>query len=100
MIFLCVEYKHQKKEGIISADLTLPIQKLFENSVVTDQMDVIYDSSGEPRKALYFIVARDIYVSNDIHLEASFVINSCTTSNSETTTEPQTIELDPNESAL
>jgi len=89
-----------EKDGIVTANLALPLQKLLENSVAPDSMDVIYDQSGDPKKVLYFAAAPDIYVLNDVQLEVQLTVETCTTSNSETVTEPHSIELEQKEGGI
>jgi len=78
-----------EKDGVITTNLNLPLQKLLENSVVPEPTDVIYDQTGEPKKTLFLATAPDIYILNDVSLEVQMTVESCKTSNSETVTEEE-----------
>ncbi|MGE3975366.1 MAG: hypothetical protein AB7F59_12655 [Bdellovibrionales bacterium] len=87
------EASHKTQSGEIEiAELALPLQKLLENSLSPDPFTLIYDSLGESLSTLYFAVAHDIYIARDIQLQISMTVESCVTSNQESTSEPQVVE--------
>jgi hypothetical protein len=77
----------ESPEGIVTANLNLPLNKLIENSTTPDQLDILYSILGEKTETLYFAVARNIYILKNVHLEASVTISSCITSDTITTEE-------------
>lgn len=62
--------------------LTMPIEKLLENSTFPDKAQLIYPksdaASSSKYKTLYFSTASDIYVSPLTHLIVEMSVQSCT----------------------
>src|SRR5262249_9595411 len=85
-------FKSTPQEGVTRMSLRLPLQKLTENSTVTDMLGLLY---SEP--TLYFAVAHDAYVSKTVHLDVELSVESCTDTDHAPSIErhEQEIPLDP-----
>lgn len=63
-----------ERRGQISVlRLGLPIDRLMENSTLSNSLQVIYQDS----KTLYFAVAHDIFVAQDVELNLEFSVQEC-----------------------
>lgn len=72
---------------IYAGALVMPLDKLIENSLVREPIDIFYQANSELPRTLYFLVADDTYLSNNVKLDLVITVDNCKTKTTTKVTE-------------